>query len=398
RKKQVSRPHRMEARVMLGKLSGQITETVQNLTTLRAFGGEAHTLRAHLRLADENREVRMRQHRVEWRYNTWVDLAEGVGTVLVLSVVAYQALNGAITVGGIVLVALYLQQVVGNLRPMATFIDTTGELLSTCEHMLALLAVEPTVKDRPDAQVLETLESVEFRGVSFHYPAHEQMVLRDVSFTIRKGQMLALVGPSGTGKTTLVKLLLRLYDPTGGEVLINGRDVREFTADSVRAHMGTVMQDVALFNDSLTANVLMASPDATEGELANSMKLAHADEFARQLPDGYNTLVGERGVKLSGGQKQRVAIARAILKQPGLVVLDEATSALDSASERQVQAGLTQLLRGRMAVVIAHRLSTVAAADLILVIKNGRVIEEGHHAELVARGGLYAKLFKLQSS
>ncbi len=398
RKKQVSRPHRVEARLIVGRISGQVTETVQNLTTLRAFGGEAGSLAAHEDLAQEARTVRLRQHQIEWRYNAGVELIEGVGTVATLAVVAWGALQGRVTPGDIVLVALYLQQITSNLRPMATFIDGTGELISTCEHMLELLAVEPTVKDSPDAQALKHLERLEFRNVSFSYPGHEEVVLKNISFVVEAGNMVALVGPSGTGKTTIVKLLLRLYDPTDGEILVNDKPMRAYTGASVRAHMGTVMQDVALFNDTLTDNVLMANPDATRAEVLRAMELSHADEFASRLPDGYDTMVGERGIKLSGGQKQRIAIARAILKQPDLVMLDEATSALDSASERQVQAGLTQLMRGRMAVVIAHRLSTVAAADSILVIKQGRVVEQGKHAELVEVGGLYAKLFKLQSS
>ncbi len=396
-KKRASRPHRQEVRGVIGQITGQITETMQNLTTLRAFGGESGSLQTHLALAEEARQIRLRQHRIEWRYNAGVELIEGVGMVATMAVVAYAALQGRTTPGNIVLVALYLQQVITNLRPMATFIDNTGELISTCERTLELLEVEPTVKDAPGARELERLERVEFRGVSFHYPGHDQMVLTDVSFTVAPGEMLALVGPSGTGKTTIVKLLLRLYEPTGGEILVNGVPVHEFTAASVRAHMGTVMQDVALFNDSLADNVLMAAPGASAADVARAMELSHADEFALSLPDGYDTLVGERGIKLSGGQKQRVAIARAILKAPNLVMLDEATSALDSASERQVQAGLKQLMAGRMAVVIAHRLSTVAAATRILVIKQGRVVEQGRHTELVAAGGLYAKLFKLQS-
>ena len=398
RKKQMSKPHRQEAKHMVGVMIGQINETVQNLTTLKSFGGEMGSLAAHDQIVAEAQDARRRQHEVEWRYNIAIDLAEGLGMVLVFTLVALQALAGKASAGDIVLVALYMQQLMSNLRPMATFIDATGELISTCERMLGILAVEPTVKDAPAARELEKLSSIEFKNVNFSYPGHTKMVLKDVSFRLEMGQMLALVGPSGTGKTTIVKLLLRLYEQTSGEILINDTPIAEFTAASVRKHLGTVMQDVALFNDTLAANVMMAEPEATPTALRRAMKLAHVDEFAERLVDGYDTLVGERGVKLSGGQKQRVAIARAILKRPQLVLLDEATSALDSASEQVVQTGLNELMTGRMAVVIAHRLSTVMRADQILVIDGGRVLERGTHAELLAAGGLYAKLSALQAA
>jgi ABC-type multidrug transport system fused ATPase/permease subunit len=190
---------------------------------------------------------------------------------------------------------------------------------------------------------------------------------------------------------------LRLYEPTEGEILINGEDIRGFTGASLRKHIGTVMQDVALFNDTFADNLRLAKAKASKAELESAVRMAHAEEFVAQLPEGYNTIVGERGIKLSGGQKQRVAIARAILKQPNLVILDEATSALDSTSEQQVQKGLTELLKGRMAVVIAHRLSTVKHAHEILVIEKGRITERGSHDDLIKHKGTYAHLFELQS-
>jgi ABC-type multidrug transport system fused ATPase/permease subunit len=397
RKKHQTRALRRRVREHVEVVHGRITESVQNLTTLRAFGGEPGARRAFDKEAADMRKVRLAQHTVEWRYNAVVELIEGAGMVLAFAAVAFSAFGGNASPGDVVLVALYLQQVMANLRPMATFIDNTGELISSCERMLDLLAVEPTVRDRPDARVLERLERIEFRGVGFEYPGHKESVLRDISFELEPGQMLALVGPSGTGKTTIVKLLLRLYDPTSGQILVNGEDVTAFTAESLRRHIGTVMQDVALFNDTFTANVQLGKPDATRTEVERAVKLSHAEEFVQRLPNGYETLVGERGIKLSGGQKQRVAIARAILKEPSLVILDEATSALDSVSEREVQAGLNELTQGRMAVVIAHRLSTIKKADHILVIKQGKISERGSHEDLVEGRGLYAQLFKMQS-
>ncbi|MEJ1959520.1 MAG: ATP-binding cassette domain-containing protein [Nitrosomonadales bacterium] len=206
------------------------------------------------------------------------------------------------------------------------------------------------------------------------------------------------MGPSGSGKTTIVKLLMRFYDPTEGRVLVNGRDLRNYKQRSVRAQMGVVLQDVALFNDSIAENIAFAKPNAPGESVREAARAAHADDFIQKLPDQYDTLVGERGIKLSGGEKQRVAIARAILKDPQLIILDEATSALDSESEHLVQQGLNQLTKGRSSVIIAHRLSTVMNADKILVLKDGSVIEQGQHEELSRQnGGLYAKLFKLQT-
>jgi ABC-type multidrug transport system fused ATPase/permease subunit len=244
---------------------------------------------------------------------------------------------------------------------------------------------------------LHSIETLEFERVGFAYPGKNHPVLHDVSFRLRRGETLALVGPSGTGKTTIIKLLLRFYDPSSGRVLINGRDLREYTQQSVRAALGVVLQDVALFNDSIEENIAFARSGAAPDDVYAAARAAHADSFIRNLPEQYDTKVGERGIKLSGGEKQRVAIARAILKDPQLIILDEATSALDSESEHLVQQGLHRLMQGRTAVVIAHRLSTVMNADQILVMQGGRVIETGSHAKLVNQhNGLYAKLYKLQ--
>jgi len=257
--------------------------------------------------------------------------------------------------------------------------------------------VEPTVLDAPDAIDLERIETVEFDHVGFSYPNKDFSALEDVSFRIQSGQTLALVGLSGAGKTTVIKLLLRFYDPTSGRILINGLDLRSYRQESLRNAFGVVLQDVALFNDTIQENIAFAKRGATMDVLREAARAANADDFIQRLPDGYATMVGERGIKLSGGEKQRVAIARALLKDPSLIILDEATSALDSQSERLVQEGLRHLMAGRTAVVIAHRLSTIRNADQILVMENGKVIEYGHHSALAQGQGLYARLHALQS-
>jgi ABC-type multidrug transport system fused ATPase/permease subunit len=397
RKKQVTKDRRTRFLKQWEKVQGQITETVQNLTTLRSFGGESSAVAKHAEMAEELRGIRLSQHMTEWRYNIVSEVVEAFGLVAIFGIVAMAAVQGKATVGDILLIALYLQQALSNLRPMAFFIDITGELITTCERVLDLLDVKPTVVDAPNAKELKQLKSIEFRDVNFVYPGHENEVLKNVSFVLKPGQMLALVGPSGTGKTTIVKLLLRLYEATGGEILVNGQSITAYTQNSLRKHIGTVMQDVALFNDSFLDNVALAKPEASRAEIEKAVKQAHAQEFVERLPGRYDTIVGERGIKLSGGQKQRVAIARAILKEPDLIILDEATSALDSHNEREVQKGLGELLKGRMSVVIAHRLSTVKHAHEILVIEEGAIVERGTHEQLIEHGGTYDMLFKLQS-
>ena len=286
------------------------------------------------------------------------------------------------------------------------------------------------IEDRTDAAQLESVEGlVRFEDVSFTYlvdpdspdePPREQgqqddeqagpaglegtvgpaasrrWALADLSFEITPGQLVALVGPSGAGKTTITYLLPRLYDPTQGRITLDSHDLRDVTQESLALQIGTVTQETYLFHDTIRANLLYASPDATQDELEAACRAANIHDFIANLPDGYDTLVGERGYRLSGGEKQRLAIARVILKDPGILILDEATSHLDSSSEALIQAALVPLLEGRTSLVIAHRLSTILAADKILVLDGGRLVEEGTHADLMARDGLYAHLYQTQ--
>ncbi|WP_302381912.1 ABC transporter ATP-binding protein [uncultured Alistipes sp.] len=305
--------------------------------------------------------------------------------------------RGALDPGGFIAFVAIFSQIT---RPVRTFIDQFANInqgIAAGERIFSIIDTKPEIEDKPDARELKGLrDKIEFRHVHFSYDGTRE-VIDDISFEIRRGQTVALVGPSGGGKSTLSELLPRFYDPTSGEILIDGISLRDYTQESIRAHMSVVAQDTVLFNDTIEGNIAMGRPSATHEEIVEAAKVANADSFIRECPEGYDTNIGDRGVKLSGGQRQRLSIARAVLKNPEILILDEATSALDTESEKLVQDALNNLLKGRTSVVIAHRLSTIHNADKIIVVDHGRIAEEGTHAELMARNGIYAKLIEMQS-
>lgn len=392
-----TKPLRREWMKRSEKGMGEIAETLSHVSTVRSFAQESYKLERYTKEVDDYRVYRLQQARFEWSTNAVRGVLHMLTIVISIGVVALGALKGQYTAGDILMVSLYFQQFRGNLGPLSRAIAETGDIETAAERMVEILDVQPTVVDSPEAQTLTELTSVEFKNVSFHYPGKEAKVLNNISFALNSGQTLALVGPSGVGKTTITKLLLRFYAPTNGKILINGEPIENFTQNSIRSLIGTVMQDVALFNDTIEENLRFANPKATDQEIRSATKTAHADIFIDKLPHNYKTLVGERGIKLSGGEKQRVAIARAILRNPQLIILDEATSSLDSRSEQFVQDGLHKLMSNKTAVVIAHRLSTVTRADKIIVLEKGKVLEQGNHHQLLKNNGLYAKLFSIQS-
>ncbi len=392
------RPLRRATRYQFELAGGHLNETITHISTIRSTVAAAVPIGKNDVLLAEARRLNLHQNNVEQFANLGRSLVNDLAIIAAVIIVAWQSLHHEATAGDVVAVALYLQQITSSVGPLGRLIVNTSQVETSVERIIELLETKPTVTDAPDAVALDELRSLEFRNVSFSYPGKKRKVLSNISFRLESGQTLALVGPSGTGKTTITKLMLRFYEPSDGEIFINEQPIQRFTAESIREHIGMVMQDVALFNDTVSANLQLARPDATAAEVKAAASQAHANIFIDKLPEKYDTLVGERGVKLSGGEKQRVAVARAILKDPDLIVLDEATSALDSESERHVQAGLQRLMRDRTAVIIAHRLSTVMRADQILVLKNGKLVESGTHSELAEiEGGLYAHLFKLQT-
>ena len=338
-----------------------------------------------------------------------------IATALAYGIGGHLAINGSITVGSLIAITTLLARLYGPLAALATVrVDVMGALVSF-ERVFEVLDLVPMVQDSPTAIVLSSkTPKVEFSNVRFSYPkgsdislaslesaarpeiAESGEILKGISLTAQSGSLTALVGPSGAGKTTIGALLPRLYDVTGGSISIDGVDIREITLNSLRDSIGVVMQDSHLFHDTITANLLYAKPDATVDEMKDACKAAQIWDLIESLPNGLETMVGERGHRLSGGEKQRLAIARLLLKSPSIVILDEATAHLDSENEDLVQKALAKALQGRTSFVIAHRLSTIMAADQILVLDDGVIVERGKHEELIEKGGLYSELFNRQ--
>ncbi len=346
-----------------------------------------------------------------------LSLLAAVSTALVYGVGGALAIGGTIGVGTLVALAAYLQRLYSPIMSLSNLQVDVMTALVSFERVFEVLDLEPMVGESPDAKPLAVDAygaTVEFDHVAFAYPSPDEVslaslesvatlsaepgtpVLRDVTFRAEPGQMIAVVGPSGAGKSTLTGLVSRMYDVTGGAVRVGGEDVRDLTLASLREAVGVVSQDAHMFHDSIRANLLYAKPEASDAELVEACRAARIWDVIEAMPDGLDTVIGDRGYRLSGGEKQRLAIARLLLKAPAVVVLDEATAHLDSESEAAVQEALAQALRGRTSLVVAHRLSTVRDADQIIVVDGGRIVERGTHAELLARGGTYAELYRTQ--
>jgi subfamily B ATP-binding cassette protein MsbA len=325
-----------------------------------------------------------------------VEIIVAAGTCLVLWYGARLVLSGVLSVGDMVVFLLYLGKMYKPMRDLSKMTDTFSKAVVGFERIKEVLETERQVRNLPGARRAPILKGrIEFDHVYFGY-GDDRQILKDMSFKIEPGQVAALVGPTGAGKTTVVSLMPRFYDPTSGQVRIDGYDVRRFKLRSLRQQFGFVLQDTMLFHATIAQNIAYGKPEATTQEIIRAAKLANAAEFIDKMPQGYNTMVGERGVTLSGGQRQRVAIARAIIRNSPILIMDEPTTGLDAASEEIVFEALARLMEGKTSIVIAHRLATVRRADVIFVIDGGSIAEQGTHDDLLARGGLYAELYEIQ--
>ena len=399
-----------------GDMSATMTErfSVSGALLVKLFG---RVVEEHDRFAERAGAVRDVSVKIAMNgrfFITSLGLVAALATALVYGVGGSLAIDGVLTIGTLTALAGLLTQLYGPLTQLTNLrIDVMNALVSF-DRVFEVLDLVPMIRDAEDAEAVGGPASVSFEHVSFSYPTADQVslaslesiasldqrpsgeVLHDVSFTVAAGQTVALVGRSGGGKTTMTHLIARLYDATSGTVSVAGTDVKKLTQDSLRAAVGYVTQDAHMFHDTIRANLRYARPDATEAELWEALAAAQLKALVESLPDGLDTVVGERGYRLSGGERQRLAIARLLLKAPPIVVLDEATAHLDSESEVAVQQALDMAMQGRTSVVIAHRLSTVRNADLIIVVDQGRIVQRGRHEELLVEGGLYAELYRTQ--
>ncbi len=374
----------------------RLADSLINYETVKYFTNERVEEDRFAGIMHDWRGAAMRNQRALFVLHVGQSAIIGVGVAAIMLLAGHQAWRGIITVGDLVLINAYVLQVCLPLNSLGFVYREVRDAWVNVERLFGLLQEKPEIVDLPgQADLPAGPGAITFENVSFAYePARP--LLQDVTLHIPAGKTVAVVGSSGSGKSTLARLLLRFYDPTVGRVLIDGKDIRDVTTQSVRHLIGIVPQDTVLFNDTIAYNIGYGRNGAGRAEIVEAAKAAHVHDFIESLPDGYDTLVGERGVKMSGGERQRIAIARIVLKAPPILVLDEATSALDARSERSIQEELERLGEQRTVLVIAHRLSTVVSADEIIVLERGRVTERGTHDELLERGGFYARLWQLQ--
>ena len=377
--------------------NNRAVDSLLNYETVKYFGNEAHESRRYDASLERYERAYVRSETSLNGLNFGQQSIIAVGLTVVMMLAAGRVTQGAMSVGDFVLVNTYMIQLFQPLNILGFAYREIKQGLTDMEAMFRLLGEGAEVADKPGAPALKVNEgTIEFRDVRFGYRP-DRIILKGVSFRVPAGGTLAIVGPTGAGKSTISRLLFRFYDANAGQVLIDGQDVRDVEQGSVRAAIGVVPQDTVLFNDTIRYNIAYGRPGATQEEIENAARLAQVHDFVLRLPDGYDTRVGERGLKLSGGEKQRVAIARTLLKDPKLLILDEATSALDTRTEQEIQSALRDAARGRTTLVIAHRLSTVVDADEIIVLQEGHVAERGSHAALIAADGLYAAMWRRQS-
>lgn len=387
----------MENRRKIGDVNASLQDTLSGIRVVQAFANEDVERNKFKKSNHAFLISKKNNYSCMGNFMGWNLFFQGMMYLVTLVFGGYLIAHGQMQAGDLAMYALYIGIFISPIQILVELTEMIQKGLSGFRRFLSVVETEPDIKDRPDAKVLENVNGdVSFENVSFHYSDDDALVLSNLSFNIPAGRSIALVGPSGSGKTTICSLLPRFYDVTDGRITIDGHDVRGLTLNSLRSQIGIVQQDVYLFCGTIRENISYGKPDATADEIIEAAKKANIHEFIEELPDGYDTFIGERGTRLSGGQKQRISIARVFLKNPPILILDEATSALDNESERYIQESLEELSKDRTTITIAHRLSTIRNADEIYVIAENRIAERGAFQELMAQNGIYAHYYEMQ--
>ena len=377
-------------------ITSLLQESISSIRVVKSFVRESYEIGRFNRQNTLNFQAAMQNVRLTSLLTPTVEFLAALSVTFIVWFGGYEVVNGVMTAGALVAFLTYAVNLANPVKRLARVYGSLQRAMAAVDRVFMVLDLDETIHDREGAEVLPSTEGhVVFNDVSFEYKKGVP-ALEHVSLEAKPGQMIAFVGPSGAGKSTIANLIPRFYDVTDGQILIDGRDIRDVTIASLREQIGIVPQETMLFSTTVRENIRYGRLDATDAEVEAAARAANAEEFIRELPNGYDTQIGERGLNLSGGQRQRMAIARAILKNPRILILDEATSALDTESEKIVQAALDTLMKGRTSFVIAHRLSTIFDADEIFVIDHGHVVEQGTHEELLAKGGLYQYLYSIQ--
>lgn len=388
-----------ESRKKIGELNATIEDSLLGIHVVKSFAGEDREIK---KFADGNKgffNVKSYVYKLMGTFHSVSRLFDGLMYILTVMIGSFFIMNKQINAADLVAYLLYVTTLFASIRTILQFSEQFYRGITGIERFGEIMDTEPDITDIPKATELIRAEGdIEFKNVTFRYDGTDTDVLKSFDLFVRKGENLAVVGPSGAGKTTLCALIPRFYEPTKGEILIDGANIRNYTQNSLRKNIGIVEQDVYLFSGSVKENIAYGKPDATDEEIMEAARLADAYEFISSLPDGFDTYVGERGVKLSGGQKQRISIARVFLKNPPILILDEATSALDNESERLVRDSLARLAKGRTTITIAHRLTTIKNSDRIIVLTEEGIAEEGSHSDLLNKNGLYSELYKLYTT